>query len=575
MKKINLLIFTVLTFVFSTVAVFAQGAGIKINKIEDSKNKRLTVSGKTENGAESGISVHIKDKNGETVYYDAVKSRENGEFSFGIDAAYLTDGEYIGEVSDGNNSVNFDFSLPFDASAETPISAKVSDGTVLVGSDGTIDAEFARAYVDLKNLKVSKGRINKNDYEVYGLPEGCAVNVTAVSEERLALDFSGKIGDNAEDKDISVLLKSSIIFSGSANTDSAEIKGIKIYNLEKSTRVWFGDLGALSVQMKNETQSPSGTAELQLLFRKMNVDKVLEYGKDYTFSKEKLPEGINMVLTANKAEGKILISFTGSAKQSVTAPISIDDLVIKSNCAVGAVSDSRPITVTITAKKSDSQQGGGKSDSGNSSGGNSSGKNNTAVSAPNTWNGTHTVDTKKQSYFNDIVSHWAENAINKLAAAGIINGYEDNSFKPDNSITRAEFVTMTVKALNIKAENEYSGAFKDVYSDSWFAEQVQCGLDSGFISQDENFRPNDNIKRSEAMKILIGAYLTNHDKADVIIDSDSFADSPEIQEWSREYINQGLSLGIIKGYEDATFKPGKNLTRAEAATMLSKIKDLL
>ena len=366
------------------------------------------------------------------------------------------------------------------------------------------------------------------------------------------------------------MLKSSIIYSGSANTDSAEIKGITIYNLEKSTRAWFGDLGTLSLPMKNETQAPSGTAELELMFRKMNIDKVLEYGKDYTFSNDKLPEGINMVLTANKADGKILISFIGSAKQSVTAPISIDDLVIKSNCAVGAVSDSRPIAVTITANKSGSQQGGGNSNNGN---GNS--KTDSAVSNPNTWNGTHTVDTKKQSYFNDIVSHWAENAINKLAAAGIINGYEDNTFRPDNSITRAEFVTMTVNALNIKADNEYNGTFGDVYSDSWFAEQVQCGLDRGFISQDENFRPNDNIKRSEAMKILIGAYLTNHDKINVIISCDFFADSAEIQEWSRNYIDQGLSMGIVNGYEDATFKPNKNLTRAEAATMLSKIKDLL
>lgn len=570
MKKINLLIFTVLTFVFSTVAVFAQGAGIEINKIEDSRNKRLTVNGKTENGAESDISIHIKDKNEETVYYDAVKSRENGEFSFGIDAVYLAEGEYHGSVSDENNTVNFDFSLPFDNSAAMPISASVSDGTILVGNDGTIDAEFARAYVDLKNVKVSKGRINKNDYEVYGLPEGCAVNVTAVSDERLALDFSGKANDTAEDKNISVLLKSSIIYSGSANTDSAEIKGITIYNLEKSTRAWFGDLGTLSLPMKNETQAPSGTAELELMFRKMNIDKVLEYGKDYTFSNDKLPEGINIVLTANKADGKILISFIGSAKQSVTAPISIDDLVIKSNCAVGAVSDSRPIAVTITANKSGSQQGGGNSNNGN---GNS--KTDSAVSNPNTWNGTHTVDTKKQSYFNDIVSHWAENAINKLAAAGIINGYEDNTFRPDNSITRAEFVTMTVNALNIKVDNEYNGTFGDVYSDSWFAEQVQCRLDRGFISQDENFRPNDNIKRSEAMKILIGAYLTNHDKINVIISCDSFADSAEIQEWSRNYIDQGLSMGIVNGYEDATFKPNKNLTRAEAATMLSKIKDLL
>lgn len=567
MKKIILLILIMLTAAFGTIVALAEASDITINKTEDANNKRLTVSGRTAEGAEMGISIHVKNESGETVYYDAVKSRENGEFSFGVDAAYFADGQYYVSVSDEENTASFDFSVPFNVADNEPIKASVSSGIILINGEGSIDSEFSRAYVGLSNITVSKGKISKDNYEIKGLPEECDVTVTAVSERELVLDFSGEIKDMLNDKDIEILLKSSIIYSGSANTDSAEIKGIKIYNSEKSTRVWLGDSNNFSVKMKNETQAPGNTIELELMFRKMNVDNVLEYGKDYTFSKEKLPDGINLILTANKSANKLLISFSGSAKQRVSNDIIIDDLIIKANCAEGSIADSRPVSVTIT-KANSSFEGGGVMGGGGKT-------TEPAVNTPNTWNGAHTVDSEKKTYFNDAVSHWAENAINKLASASIINGYDDNTFRPDNSITRAEFVTMTVKALKLNTNNTYNSSFKDVYVDSWYAKQIQCGLDNGFISPDEYFRPNDNIKRSEAMKILIGAYLINHDKVNVIINTDSFSDSSDIPEWSKESIEQGLSMGIVKGYDDASFKPSKNLTRAEAATILSKIIDVL
>lgn len=77
----------------------------------------------------------------------------------------------------------------------------------------------------------------------------------------------------------------------------------------------------------------------------------------------------------------------------------------------------------------------------------------------------------KKAPFNDISAHWAEVAINKVYAAGIIKGYNDGSFKPNNKVTRAEAVTMLNKAFDVKADS-YPNSFKDVKVDAWYHNAV-------------------------------------------------------------------------------------------------------
>lgn len=105
--------------------------------------------------------------------------------------------------------------------------------------------------------------------------------------------------------------------------------------------------------------------------------------------------------------------------------------------------------------------------------------------------------------FSDIIPGlWYCNAIKLMTDAGIINGYTDGTFRPDNNITRAEFITMLINNTEVTA---YKGLpFNDVSSDIWSADYIYSAYTYGYISgyEDGSFRPDSPITRAEAVKII-------------------------------------------------------------------------
>ncbi len=164
----------------------------------------------------------------------------------------------------------------------------------------------------------------------------------------------------------------------------------------------------------------------------------------------------------------------------------------------------------------------------------------------------------------DISGHWAETSINKLVNAGAISGYPDGTFKPDSSITRAEFATVLVKAFNLEPRN--GKVFSDT-SGHWAENSIRTATAHGIVSgyNASNFGPNDIITREQmAVMIIIAANLTNDEEGK------TFADGPQISEWAKKAVGIASSKGIITGYPDNTFKPKANATRAEAVTVIVK-----
>ena len=109
---------------------------------------------------------------------------------------------------------------------------------------------------------------------------------------------------------------------------------------------------------------------------------------------------------------------------------------------------------------------------------------------------------------DDISGHWAETQIKEWANIGYINGYPDGTFLPDNSITRAEFLTLVNKIF--KFENKTNINFIDVRPDYWAYSEIQKGISAGYVSGDKNgtFRPDDFITRQEAA-VIINKLLDN------------------------------------------------------------------
>ena len=108
----------------------------------------------------------------------------------------------------------------------------------------------------------------------------------------------------------------------------------------------------------------------------------------------------------------------------------------------------------------------------------------------------------------DIDGHWAQSQIEKAFAQGIVSGYPDGTFKPDQNVSRAEFVTMVNNAFGFKAET--STYFTDVKDTDWFAGQISRAKAAGYISgyEDGSFKPNNYISRQEVASIICLLYTS-------------------------------------------------------------------
>lgn len=175
---------------------------------------------------------------------------------------------------------------------------------------------------------------------------------------------------------------------------------------------------------------------------------------------------------------------------------------------------------------------------------------------------------KENEGLEDINGHWAEDDIRKFIKLGYVDGYEDNTFRPNDTITRAEFVKLVNRVFNLK--NKVDENFTDVYRWDWYHDEICIALNSGYINgyEDGSFKPNNMITRQEAMKIITSIKNTKDLNLDKIF---MFNDYMQIEEWAKPYVEGAIELGYIKGDENNNINPQNKLTRAEAVTMLNRI----
>jgi len=170
---------------------------------------------------------------------------------------------------------------------------------------------------------------------------------------------------------------------------------------------------------------------------------------------------------------------------------------------------------------------------------------------------------------NDIGRHWAQNYIQSLVALGILNGYPDASFKPDKTISRAEFANIITAALKLP-DTETQTAFKDwgntaAWALSGIASAAKAGIINGFA--DGTFQPDQAISRSQIAVIIIKALQ----KEVSIRGQTNFSDNAEIPSWALPYVQEAVKSGLVTGKGDNQFKPNDPATRAEAACILAKM----
>ncbi|MDD3012650.1 MAG: S-layer homology domain-containing protein [Candidatus Gastranaerophilales bacterium] len=180
--------------------------------------------------------------------------------------------------------------------------------------------------------------------------------------------------------------------------------------------------------------------------------------------------------------------------------------------------------------------------------------------------------------FNDVQSeYWAYGPIQSLGQQNIITGYLDNTFRPDNPVSRAEFATMMIKAINRENTPVISTCnFKDLSPSFWAYNNIQRAYSLGLISgfPGKLFKPNDYILKVEVIAILskaIQSGLMSETEAREILNK--YYDSASIPAWAMMSVAKAVKANLIVNYPQPNFlMPQKRATRAEVATMLYNLR---
>lgn len=190
--------------------------------------------------------------------------------------------------------------------------------------------------------------------------------------------------------------------------------------------------------------------------------------------------------------------------------------------------------------------------------------------------------TMAYTYYADILGHWGESYIEwSTNEASLFQGYEDNTFKPDNNITRAEFISILNRllethklnptrthndfTLNYNDLNESFWAHNDIYEFSYYLEnETQSKTNIKSILNGDSFHPNRPITRYEA-----GVLVSLITSPPIETSSKRYDDLSTNLTFYKEIINL-TSNGIVNGYEDNTFRPNNNITRAESAKIIKE-----
>ena len=197
---------------------------------------------------------------------------------------------------------------------------------------------------------------------------------------------------------------------------------------------------------------------------------------------------------------------------------------------------------------------------------------------------------------SDLEGHWAQKEVEAAVASGWVDGYPDGSFKPEKSITRAEFTKMLLDAIHLTPDSETVAWMKahakmeDIWGDPteytpklydmsghWLTSQgwLDAALYSGMVVPDDyngkNFRPEKAIARYEIALMTDRALGLVYPASQPVEGELPFTDKEEILDWMKGYVNESVKAGVLKGYPDGSFQPNKTSTRAEAVVMIQRM----
>ena len=178
--------------------------------------------------------------------------------------------------------------------------------------------------------------------------------------------------------------------------------------------------------------------------------------------------------------------------------------------------------------------------------------------------------------FSDIADSGYRDYISIGKELGIVNGYPDGTYRPNNPVTRAQYITMlhnmcgNPQVITPGLLYHDAGTIPDAYLNA-----VKWGVVTGIIKGygDNTFRPNKEISRAEmaAFSYRFIKYIVDGEPTDELKVDCNFRDSASIANDFREAVNVCANLGIIQGFPDGSFRPNATANRGQAATILVRV----
>lgn len=194
--------------------------------------------------------------------------------------------------------------------------------------------------------------------------------------------------------------------------------------------------------------------------------------------------------------------------------------------------------------------------------------------------------------FSDVDStkySWAVNEINSMASSGIIKGYEDGTFRPERTVTKLESLVLTARVLGVNnSENSaLLDAALETYSDkiaqfdlSYGSDEIAFLLIKNIISESElstyieKNTASEGMKRYEIAVLLTKALDAEKEVSSNVITSLEYNDAADIPAYAKKYVEYVSNNGIMNGMDDNMFSPNTDVTRAQAAVLLSKLNNM-
>ena len=343
------------------------------------------------------------------------------------------------------------------------------------------------------------------------------------------------------------------LLTGSADVAGMEDKldsGFRSWALT-GDRVLFGDTAVVTVDV----------ASVALL-----EQRSVAYGT--AKNALKLPETVEVTLSNNK-KVKLSVHWTCDKYDGNTAgDYTFEGTLLLTDGITNPKSLKAYVVVKVQPKQDGGNTGGGGSGGG---GGGSSGGGSSSGGSGNTGNNGGSSGTP----FLDIRTHWAKSAIESAVAKGLFAGTSPTTFHPDQAMNRAMLVTVLYRMEKEPAAEGRGKSFADVSAGAYYAKAVAWASDKGIVAgySDTQFGPEDTITR-EQLAVILNRYATykgyNTSKT---ADLAAFQDADQISEWARVPVQWANVMKLLNGRTSTTLAPKGSATRAEVAKILVTFLD--